>query len=413
MRLREASHRGKVFLLRLAAGLSAVAMGTVASRLFLISLSRAEEISRASPFLFPVLGAAGLCLLLSLSGPGVKGTGTDSYISGVRSGEGRLPSPLSPLKILATTLTVGSGGSGGLLGPTILAGSRAPGLLWGSRLDPELGRQCQIAGASAALASLLGTPVAASLLVTEVLHRSSIEYRGLLPALGGGWGGLLLSRLLWESPARPALSDLPLNWLTLWGALVAAALASLLGLGLVRGLGVARRRLDPAGTSRLTPIIGGLGVGLLAWLVGAEILGWGMAPALDSWTSGPGLGPRSWLLAPAKVLATILTVGSGGSGGVMGPALVTGALTANAAFSLVGGSLAASSISAMAAGLTAVSNVPVAAAVLMLELFGPAASAYGALGALVGFFLARSQVAYEASLAEKDLDSQKQTQPSF
>lgn len=375
-------------------------LGTLSSRALLWAAGNVETWAQASPYLFPLIGALGICILIRAFGPEIKGTGTDSYISGVRRGWIPFSPYISPLKILATVLTVGSGGSGGLLGPSILAGSRAPALLQRLRISGEDFRYCQIVGAAAALGGLLGAPIAAALLATEVLYRSSIEYRGLIPALVGGWAGHLFSQALWDNPSRAVLAPIPLSESTILIALLSAIAASLLGIGLVKCLRKTRQILDPRGESYLTPLVGAMATGFLAWGLGTEILGWGMPWALEAGILGGDLGPRALLLAPAKVLASALTVGSGGSGGVMGPALVTGALTGNAAWSILGGSLSASVIAAKAACLTSVSNVPLAASVLMIELFGPGASLYAVMGSLAGSYLARSVVAYESSMAE-------------
>jgi CIC family chloride channel protein len=72
------------------------------------------------------------------------------------------------------------------------------------------------------------------------------------------------------------------------------------------------------------PALGALGVGLLAALVSNELLGAGhslLAQALQ--------GQLAWKLALAlgalKIVATALTVGSGGFGGVFMPSLYVGA----------------------------------------------------------------------------------------
>src|SRR5690606_18456280 len=74
----------------------------------------------------------------------------------------------------------------------------------------------------------------------------------------------------------------------------------------------------------LKPALGGLGVGLLAALVANEILGTG-----HSTISAALQGNLGWQLAlvlgSLKIVATALTVGSGGFGGVFTPSLCIGA----------------------------------------------------------------------------------------
>ncbi len=352
------------------------------------------------PYAAPVLGATFVAILIRYH-PVIAGTGSDAYIGSLHIG----PKPpvsnplLSLLKIGATALTVGSGGSGGLAGPSLHIGA---GIHWiidplfapGGHLDERDIRTTRIVGAAAVLGAVLGAPLAAGILSVEILDRAAIDYRELPPAIMAGASGTLFFR--WFTGAQPtAPGPLPVPDLLAVGALVLTALiAGAAGLALTKMM-VGLHRLQRGFAPRsLTVILGAAFTGLLALLVGTEMLGWGVTESLASYAGADPVGLRGIGLAFGKVLGTAATVGTGGSGGVIGPALVIGTFVGNGVASIAGISIPGASVVGMAAALAAISNVPIAAAVMMIELFGPSATLYACIGSAFGFQIARSGVAY-------------------
>jgi len=134
----------------------------------------------------------------------------------------------------------------------------------------------------------------------------------------------------------------------------------------------------------LKPALGGLCVGLLA-LVSSDVLGTGsglVQRVVD--TPTPGLSSLQWLwlahgfivLALLKMIATSLTIGSGGSGGVFGPTLVIGGLVGAAAGSLAHAlvpqldppSLPAFVMLGMAGFFAGVASAPIGAVLMVSEM---------------------------------------------
>ena len=97
---------------------------------------------------------------------------------------------LAARKFVATLLTLGTGGSGGLEAPVVLI---SEGLAAGFsrvlrvRSEYEL-RTYQLAAIAAAVATLLGAPFTAALFATEIAYGDRIIYRKLAYAL---WAGVL------------------------------------------------------------------------------------------------------------------------------------------------------------------------------------------------------------------------------
>jgi len=159
----------------------------------------------------------------------------------------------------------------------------------------------------------------------------------------------------------------------------------------------------------LRPVVGAAAcwlVGVAGVLFAPEVSGatggvFGTGERLLAFAVGGGsLGLLVWLLL-GKALATASTVASGGSGGLVFPALILGALggaAAQAGAQAVGlPTSAALPLVGMAAGRASVLNVPVAGAVLLMELFGTETAVPVALGAVIGFAIGRPWMVYHYS----------------
>ncbi|MFO7942015.1 MAG: chloride channel protein [Bacillota bacterium] len=361
----------------------------------------------SGPYIAPVVGAI-IAAISIRKRPILAGTGSDAYITALgTASKSAVSSPSVAFhKIVATIFTVGSGGSGGLGGPALHVGAGLHTLLnpvsqlLGS-VDPRDERTTRIVGAAAVLGAVTKTPLAAGILAVEILHRSRIEYREVPPAILGGASGAAFFHWLGGKTTTLSTNSPDFASRTILATVIAALVAGGVGFLLTRILnGMYRLRRGFAPRS-VTVVAGAAVTGLLAMLVGTEILGWGVAQSLTSHIGAQPMGLRGFGLLVGKVLGTAATVGTGGSGGVIGPALVMGTFTGNGVAAILGACVTSTSVTAMAAALAAISNVPVAAAVMMVELFGGAVAPYAFIGSAIGFQIARSGVAY-FSLSEDD-----------
>lgn len=350
------------------------------------------------PWLLALLPAAGALLggLASRWAPEVRGGGADQAIEAIHERGGLLRVRVLPLKLLASVATLGTGGAGGREGPTFLiggaAGSIAARLLPASAAERRL---LVVAGLAAGLTAVFRTPLGAALLAVEVLYRDDFETDALVPAIIASVSSYALATtILGTRPLFGALPPHPFvaGHLPLYALLaLLCAAAGVLLVGALRAVRTLSARLPGPAWAR--PGAGGLALGLaalglhLAWphlgaVPAASALlggGYGLAqlavgPAAAAPWSAAGL---LLALAALRVLATALTVGSGGSAGDFAPALVVGALLGAAlgeaargltgdpalqpgAFALVG----------MAALYGGVAHVPLSAVVLVSELAG-------------------------------------------
>src|SRR6185295_13240139 len=88
------------------------------------------------------------------------------------------------VKIIATCLTLGSGGSGGREGPTMQVGASI-GATMGRVLGVSAREQriLAVCGTAAGLSAIFGAPLGAALFATEVLYRDDFEADALIPAI--------------------------------------------------------------------------------------------------------------------------------------------------------------------------------------------------------------------------------------
>ena len=89
------------------------------------------------------------------------------------------------VKIVASALTIGSGGSAGKEGPIAQIGSGFGAFLSsGLKLKPRDQRILVLAGAAGGIGAIFQAPLGAALFAPEVLYREEeFEYEGILPCI--------------------------------------------------------------------------------------------------------------------------------------------------------------------------------------------------------------------------------------
>ena len=353
-------------LVGLAAGLVGAAFFAgleLAQRLFLDTLAGfsplrahgekivAEQVTAVfRPWLVVFLPALGGLLsgLLTQLAPETRGGGGDAMIHAFHHQGGIIRRRVLWIKAVASILTLGTGGSGGREGPTMQIGaglgSTVGRLL---KVSPREQRVLMVAGVAAGIAAVFRTPLGAALLAAEVLYRDDFEAEALVPAVLASviaysvvisiYGESILFARAPRYPFVPA--HLPLY-------AVMALLITLVASGFLTSLrGVQKLSAKLPVPPWARPGIGGLALGIFAvpfiLAIGGQIgtpshalgiLGGGYGAAQVAITGAAWL-PTGWhaavfllFLGVAKLFATSLTIGSGGSAGDFGPSLVLGAL---------------------------------------------------------------------------------------
>jgi CIC family chloride channel protein len=311
---------------------------------------------------------------------------------------GRVP----PIKLVASAITIGSGGSGGREGPTaqISAG-------FGSLMSQWLGlsaadrRIAVSAGMGAGIGAIFRAPLGGAVMAAEILYIHDLEVEALMPSLIASIVGYSIFGAIegWEPifGAQPSLGfEDPLTLVYYAGLGIACGLVGMLyAWTFYNTAGVFKKLRLPQWQK---PALGGLLVGLLGLKVEGALhtgYGWVQIGMTDQLMTLP-----LWLvlvLPFAKILATSLSIGSGGSGGIFGPGMVIGGMLGAAVWRLGEGVLpqmpnspATFVIIGMMALFGGIAHAPLAVMLMVAEMTGnlsllaPAMVAVAVSTALVG-----------------------------
>ncbi len=325
---------------------------------------------------FPALGVFLGYILIHFFCPEAQGHGTE-VLEILPESSRFLAARVAMIKLLASATTIGFGGSAGQEGPIIQIGG-ATGSWLGKQLRvPQEDIKVLIAaGAAAGLGAAFGAPLAAVFFIMEVVLKdfaSSLFSSIVIAAVSGAVTSRLLmgdvdfvlgATYTWHRP-----SDL------LVYALVGFMCAPL---GLVYKVALEKvekytEQKKAAFPWYFFPIAGGLLVGVIA-LGYPEIMGTGRK-FVDRAFLGEISGWRIGVMALAKILATALTLGAGGSGGAFMPVVFIGA-TAGAFLSGIFGRLLATAtlargsfaIVGMSSVITSSYRAPITAIIMALEM---------------------------------------------
>lgn len=298
----------------------------------------------ARPWVLPlVVGTGGLLSGLLVFGlaPEAEGHGTDAAIKAVHENPRGLRARATLVKIVASALTIGSGGSGGREGPTAQISAGFASLV--SRLlnlSPSDARVAVAAGIGSGIGAIFKAPLGGAVLATEIPYRDDMEPEALLPALIASvvsyavFGTAEGYTPMFGNGVGYQFSDpLQLVWFALIGAV--AGLVGLLYAKGFYGLAGVWQRLPTA--RALKPAMGAVMVGLIG--IGLpEVLGTGYGWVQESFARRQLLHlPLIVVLALplARIVATGFSIGSGGSGGIFGPGMVIGGFTGAAVWRLL------------------------------------------------------------------------------
>jgi CIC family chloride channel protein len=322
-----------------------------------------------NPLYRPVLTALGFMAAVAVMrrfAPGEDGINVPDLKRRVAQDGGHMPMKPLGARSLASAITLGAGGSVGSEGPAaVVGGGLGSYLSRVFRFSRERTRLLVSAGTAAGISAAFNAPLAGAFFALEELLGglhvrafptvvvSSVHPAFPIPVLHP-------SRSWFELLALPPLLG------------VACGLVTVLFVRSYFGIGKAmRERVKSPG---LRAAIGGGAVGLLVYASGGLLLG----PGHLSIPAEVFSGTAWWIvlaLVFAKIIATSLTLGSGGSGGLFAPALYVGAATGSALAGALAWAMpslqitpAAWAFVAMGGVVGAATGAPITAVLLVFEL---------------------------------------------
>lgn len=296
--------------------------------------SAASVLGFSSPYslfliLIPALGGLVSGLLVYLIAPEAEGHGTDAMIEAFHQRGGYIRKRVPFVKIFASAITIGSGGSAGKEGPIAQIGAGFGSFLATiCKLRARERRILVLAGAAAGVGAIFRAPLGAALFAPEVLYRETeLEFEAILPCVVSSIVAYSIFTQFYTRAALffpgPVDFSLPTELLPYAVFGVLCAVVGYIYIKVFYGLRdrfFRRLRLPKI----ITPAVGGALLGLIAFLYPQVMdggYGW-----IQMAMEGKMLWQTMLLLALLKILATSCTISSGGSGGVFGPSVFIGAM---------------------------------------------------------------------------------------
>ncbi len=306
-----------------------------------------------------------------------KGHGVPEVMEAVALKGGVIRKRVVFVKTLASAICIGTGGSVGREGPIVQIGS-AIGSTLGQMLKISQDRMRTMVGcgAAAGIAATFNAPIAGSMFALEVV----LGDFGLAT-----FSPIVISSVVATAVSRAFLGDIPAFIVPVYELVSVWEFPMYLVLGLFCALvGVSFTKIlykmedlfdDFKFPEYLKAIIGGVVLGA-GGLIFPEILGVGYG-GIDLALGQQLVWYLLLLLIVVKILATSITIGSGGSGGIFAPSLFLGAMAGgffgavvHQWFPTVTASPGAYSIVGMGAVVSATTHGPLAAMLILFEMTG-------------------------------------------
>jgi CIC family chloride channel protein len=296
--------------------------------------------------LIPAVGGLVFAPIIYFVSREAKGEGPPEVMEAVAIKGGRIRKRVMPLKVLVSSLCIGSGGSVGREGPIVQIGSSAGSSIgqW-LNLSDEWLKTLVLCGAAGGISATFNAPLAGIVFALEV-----IAGRFITPRFGyiviSSVAADAIARVFLFSAAHPTPFAVPqYNIVSYWELLPYALLGVITALVAVGFMRLFYKTEDVITWLKipeyLKPAVAGIAIGLIG-LYYPQIFGVGYGThygpggllfaggAVDQALAGQiGLATLLTILV-LKMLATSLTLGGGGSGGIFAPSLFIGAMLGGA-----------------------------------------------------------------------------------
>ncbi|EHM13234.1 chloride channel protein EriC [Jonquetella anthropi DSM 22815] len=344
-----------------------------------------ELIPQTPRLLLLFVGFSVSTYLIQKYAPDAKGHGTEKVIEAIHEKNAVIDVKVIPVKLAATVVTLSCGGSAGKEGPAAQIGAGIMSVFAQKFKFSEYDRKrLVVCGVSAGFAAIFGTPVAGAVFGIEVLFVGQMFYDVLFPSFISGMVSWLVSG--WLGIVHPSYVITSVEAVTpgLIGCVILAGwFFGLVALLNVEIMGAIERAFSKVQAEPIVKaLVGALLVALLALIVGNEYLGLGTV-TLDSFVAGTAALPKSAFFW--KMVFTAITLGCGGSGGVVTPIFFIGASAGAAFASTLGLDVPLFAGLGLVATLAGCANTPIAATFLGIELFGAAMGPLAALASVAAF----------------------------
>ena len=371
----------------------------------------------------PALGGLLVGPLIYFFAREARGHGVPEVMKAVALRGGVIRGRLVAIKALASSLSIGTGGSVGREGPIIQIGSA-----FGSSLGQLLGlntagiRTLVGCGAAAGISATFNAPIAGAIFAAEIIvgHFAVTQFT---PIVISSVVATVASRFfLGNYPAFKVPDYQIVSPFELLPYLATGVVAGLVAVAFIRTLSYSELAFERLRMPEyLKAAVGGAMVGVIGlqlpqvFGVGYTTISLALAGSLSAITMAA--------LVATKIVATSITIGSGGSGGVFAPSLFLGAMSGGVVGTLVNqyfpGATASSGAYAlvtMGAVVAATTHAPISAIIIIFELTQtidiiPALMTACVVSSLVSQLLSRDSI-YTSKLRRQGVDLDESSDPN-
>jgi CIC family chloride channel protein len=330
---------------------------------------------RLSLVFVPALGGLIVGFIIKYGSMSAKGHGIPAILSSIETKERHLTYRDLLTEGFASAITISSGGSGGRIGPIVEIGAGIGDLI-AYKLDLDLFDYQTFlgCGAAAGIAGLFHAPLGGIMFVTEILFNKVDKNRLIMVAVSAISADMVIR---W-SGQELFLAHLNLGQVeNVYNFITAALIGIFAAVFAVAFVYTLRKLSDIFDNLKLNivlkPALGGLLLGMIAFKL-PEIMGSGNRIIVELFNQSEYDLKFLFILLVFKIIATALTLGSGGSGGIFSPSLLIGSLTgiiigglSHQILPFLTGSSSLYALIGMAAVISAVIRAPLTATFIILE----------------------------------------------